>query len=309
MMTEDPDRRGVAVKARAPRNRDPREAEAGPRVMSGLVFRAGPGTPGAGQARVAVGKSWRAPRRADRPVSRAGGYRRRHHRHRRRDHHAGRVSGAARSRHPTAGRERHELRGDAGQRAGLGQPCCPRHHRSGRYHPPVAAGVHHDVGGGRGSAGRHAGRGFRPVVPFLVAAGSLILLMQPRISKWQEDNEHAWGPAAVSGVLGAVSLYNGYFGAGSGILLIGLLLLTTEPVLHRANAIKNVLLAASDILPAVLFASMGTVVWTAAIPLGTGTIAGGLIGPSIARRAHHGILRVLIACTGFALAGWLIISS
>ena len=150
---------------------------------------------------------------------------------------------------------------------------------------------------------------FGRVVPFLVAAGSLILLMQPRISKWQEDNEHAWGPAAVSGVLGAVSLYNGYFGAGSGILLIGLLLLTTEPVLHRANAVKNVLLAASDILPAVLFASMGTVVWTAAIPLGTGTIAGGLIGPSIARRAHHGILRVLIACTGFALAGWLIIGS
>jgi hypothetical protein len=109
--------------------------------------------------------------------------------------------------------------------------------------------VHHDVGGGRGSAGRHAGRGFRPVVPFLVAAGSLILLMQPRISKWQEDNEHAWGPAAVSGVLVAVSVYNGYFDAGSGILLIGLLLLTTEPVLHRANAIKNVLLAASDILP------------------------------------------------------------
>jgi hypothetical protein len=35
MVTEDPGRRGVAIKARAPRNRDPREAEAGPRVMSG----------------------------------------------------------------------------------------------------------------------------------------------------------------------------------------------------------------------------------------------------------------------------------
>ena len=101
-------------------------------------------------------------------------------------------------------------------------------------------------------------------------------------------------------------MYNGYFGAGSGMLLIALLLLTAEPVLHRANASENVLLAASDILSAVLFASMGTVVWTAAIPLGTGMIAGGLIGPSIARRARHGILRVLIASMGFALASWLI---
>jgi hypothetical protein len=69
-----------------------------------------------------------------------------------------------------------------------------------------------------------------------------------------------------------------------------------------------VILVASDILPAVLFAISGKVVWTAAIPLGIGTIIGGLIGPSIARRVRHDILRVLIACTGFALAIWLFIS-
>jgi uncharacterized membrane protein YfcA len=150
---------------------------------------------------------------------------------------------------------------------------------------------------------------FGRVVPFLVAAGSLILLLQSRISRWQEANDHAWGRAAVLGGLGGVSVYNGYFGAGSGILLIALLLLTAEPALHRANAMKNVLLVASDILPAVLFAIVGTVVWAAVIPLGAGTIIGGLIGPSIARRVRHDILRVLIACMGFALAGWLLISS
>ena len=147
---------------------------------------------------------------------------------------------------------------------------------------------------------------FARVVPFLVAAGSLILLAQPRISRWQEENEHPWGRVAVLGGLGGVSVYNGYFGAGSGILLIALLLLTAEPVLHRANAVKNVLLAASDIAPAVLFAIAGTVVWTAAIPLGAGAIAGGLIGPSIARRVRPGILRILIACMGLTLAIWLL---
>lgn len=150
---------------------------------------------------------------------------------------------------------------------------------------------------------------FGRVVPFLVAAGSLALIMQPRISKWQEENKHAWGRTAVFGGLGGLSVYNGYFGAGSGILLIALLLLTVEPVLHRANAMKNVILAASDLLPAVLFAITANVVWTAAIPLGAGTVTGGLIGPSIARRVRHDILRVLIACTGFALAIWLLISS
>jgi hypothetical protein len=51
------------------------------------------------------------------------------------------------------------------------------------------------------------------------------------------------------------------------------------------------------------------VVWTAAISLAAGTMAGGLIGPSIARRVRHDILRVLIACSGFALAIWLLVGS
>jgi uncharacterized membrane protein YfcA len=54
---------------------------------------------------------------------------------------------------------------------------------------------------------------------------------------------------------------------------------------------------------------MANVVRTAAIPLGAGTVTGGLIRPSIARRVRHDILRVLIACTGSALAIWLLISS
>jgi hypothetical protein len=149
---------------------------------------------------------------------------------------------------------------------------------------------------------------FARVVPFLVAAGALILLLQPRISEWQERSGHAWGRVAETAGLGAVAVYNGYFGAGSGILLIALLLLTAEPVLHRANAMKNVILVASDLLPAVVFAVTAHVVWTAAIALGAGTVIGGLIGPSVARRVRPGVLRVLIACTGFALAIWLLVS-
>ena len=49
---------------------------------------------------------------------------------------------------------------------------------------------------------------FDRVVPFLVAAGSLTLLMQPRISRWQKENEHSWGRTAVFGGLGAVAVYS-----------------------------------------------------------------------------------------------------
>lgn len=151
------------------------------------------------------------------------------------------------------------------------------------------------------------GEVFDRIVPFLVLAGSLILLLQPAITRWQEARGHAWNRPAIFGGLGGVALYNGYFGAGSGILLIALLLFTREPVLHRANAMKNVILIASDLLPAVLFAVVGTVVWPAAVSLGIGAVAGGLIGPSIARRIRHDVMRWLIACCGFALAVWLLL--
>jgi uncharacterized protein len=150
---------------------------------------------------------------------------------------------------------------------------------------------------------------FDRIVPFLVAAGSTILLVQPRIAAWQARRDKRLGTTTVvlSGV--GVALYNGYFGAGSGIIVIALLLLTIEPVLHRANAMKNVLLIAADVLPAVLFAVLGTVVWNAVWPLGIGAFVGGLIGPAVARRVPHHLLRRLISLSGYVLAGWLLVSA
>jgi uncharacterized membrane protein YfcA len=148
---------------------------------------------------------------------------------------------------------------------------------------------------------------FDAVVPFLVALGAAILLAQPAIDRWQVRRGTQPHRLAVAAAGAGVAAYNGYFGAGSGILLIALLMLTTERVLHRANSLKNVILLASDVLPAVLFALVGGVVWSAVWPLGIGAVLGGLVGPTVARRAPAGVMRVLIAACGFALAGWLLL--
>lgn len=149
---------------------------------------------------------------------------------------------------------------------------------------------------------------FDRVVPFLVAVGAIILLVQPRITRWQVAGDHQVGTAAAIALEAAVALYNGYFGAGAGILTMALLMLTAEPVLHRANAVKNGLLLCADLVPAVLFAIIGPVVWSAVWPLGFGAIVGGLVGPTVARRAPQGVLRVLIGLSGLILAAYLLFS-
>lgn len=148
---------------------------------------------------------------------------------------------------------------------------------------------------------------FDRVVPFLVALGSVLLLLQPLIDRRRAGSRLR--PASATAGVSAVSLYNGYFGAGAGVLMIAVLLLDGEPVLHRANALKNVLLLAADLLPAVLFAVSGTVVWAFVWPLGVGAVIGGLIGPSVARRMPQTPLRIGIAVCGFVLAAYLLVTA
>jgi uncharacterized protein len=144
---------------------------------------------------------------------------------------------------------------------------------------------------------------FSRVVPFLVAAGALALLAQPWLaarSSWQADA--GWGRLVLPAGLLALSVYNGYFGAGSGVLLLALLLLTADPVLARANALKNMLVGAATIASAVLFALLTQVDWPAVAALAAGMFAGSLAGPWVARRIPAAVLRWLVALTGLALA-------
>ena len=148
---------------------------------------------------------------------------------------------------------------------------------------------------------------FGQVVPFLIAAGSLALLLQPRITAGsQENGRRGAGLLLAAGVL-ALAFYNGYFGAGAGVLTLSLLLLTADSQLTRANALKNMLVGAASIASAVTFAILAKVDWTVVAPLAAGMLAGSALGPRVARRIPPGLLRWLVALMGlgFALHLWL----
>lgn len=164
---------------------------------------------------------------------------------------------------------------------------------------PVAA-----VGGALGSAlllSTSAGI-FGRVVPFLVIAGSLALLAQPRLSAHRERRPAPHNRLILPIGLLALSVYGGYFGAGSGVMMLALLLFTTDSELPNANALKNMLVGAVVVMSAIAFAAFGFVDWAAVAPLSVGMFAGSTLGPRVARRMPAGILRWLIALLGVALA-------
>jgi uncharacterized protein len=143
---------------------------------------------------------------------------------------------------------------------------------------------------------------FAHVVPFLVLTGSLALLAQPRLSAWRQQRHMERSRLLLPAGLLLLSVYNGYFGAGSGVMVLALLLLTVDEHMARANALKNMLIGAASIVSAVAFAVFGAVDWAAAIPLAIGMLVGSTMGPRVARRLPACVLRLLVVLLGIALA-------
>ncbi|MFZ0090928.1 MAG: sulfite exporter TauE/SafE family protein [Solirubrobacteraceae bacterium] len=143
---------------------------------------------------------------------------------------------------------------------------------------------------------------FAHVVPLLVAAGSLALLLEPQLTAWRQRYGGEQHRPALAAGLAALSVYNGYFGAGSGVMILTLLLVLVDRDLPSANALKNMLIGAASAVSAVIFTLWGSVDWSAAVPLGIGMLAGSRVGPLVARRLPATVLRWLIVALGMALA-------
>ncbi|NYI88765.1 hypothetical protein HNR02_002088 [Amycolatopsis endophytica] len=145
---------------------------------------------------------------------------------------------------------------------------------------------------------------FSRVVPFLVAAASLVLLAQPWLTARLRSQRHR-ARALTLPLLGLVAIYAGYFGAGSGILLLAVLLVLIDDRLPAANAIKNMMLGVGATVSAVIFVVGGPVDWAVVLPLAAGLFVGSAFGPVIARRVPSTVVRWVVAALGIVLAAGL----
>jgi uncharacterized membrane protein YfcA len=145
---------------------------------------------------------------------------------------------------------------------------------------------------------------FSRVVPFLIAFASVALFIQPWVSARRGDRRRSGrrhGIVLAAGLF-AVSLYAGYFGAGAGVMVLALLLLTVDQDLPRANALKNVVIGGANVIAALGYIAFGPIDWSSAVPLSLGLLAGSLVGPMATRRVPPGVLRTVIGLAGLGLA-------
>lgn len=153
---------------------------------------------------------------------------------------------------------------------------------------------------------------FRMIVPYLVLASCGVLAVQPRLAAWvaargvADPEARKMTPALQIGVF-AAAVYGSYFGAGLGVLLLGVLGVLLQDHLQRLNGLKTLLALIVNLVGVTIFVFSGRVDWVVALVLLISAYLGGLSGARLARRLTPRVLRTAVITFGVGVSIALII--
>jgi uncharacterized membrane protein YfcA len=149
-------------------------------------------------------------------------------------------------------------------------------------------------------------RVFAILVPLLLGFATVLFAFSEKLGGWLKSRANERGHDIAFNVtslkmLLPVSFYGGYFGAGVGVLILGVFTLATGGDYRSANVAKNFVSSLNGLAAALVFFAQGAIVWPQTLALMAGTIAGGLIGAYIARLIPQRVMRVFIVVVGATL--------
>ncbi|HET8767867.1 sulfite exporter TauE/SafE family protein [Phycicoccus sp. M110.8] len=149
-------------------------------------------------------------------------------------------------------------------------------------------------------------KAFQAIVPVLILLGLVLVVLGPRLQARALARHEAgippapWHGAALVGGTFVAGVYGGYFGAAQGVILMGIMsALSTDPI-QRLNGYKNVLATIVNAVAAITFmlVAWDRISWPAALLVGVGAFAGGIIGARVGRRLPPLVLRSFIVLVG-----------
>ena len=153
---------------------------------------------------------------------------------------------------------------------------------------------------------------FEAVVPVLVGLAVILVIIQPKVSRWiakrreRNGTEHKPGPLLMFFIF-LIGVYGGYFTAAQGVMLMAVMgMLLSEP-LQKLNGVKNVLAAVVNVVAGVIYAFVAPISWAVVLWLAVGSTAGGFLGAKIGRKLPPAVLRGVIVVIGVAAVVQLVI--
>jgi uncharacterized membrane protein YfcA len=149
-------------------------------------------------------------------------------------------------------------------------------------------------------------RMFAYFIPVLMAFATVLFAFAGRISAWVRAQAAARGKsgpqwASSVSVILPVSFYGGYFGAGVGVLLVGVLSIGAGGDYRSANTTKNLVTSLNSVVASLVFMTQGAVQWIPTLCMMAGALVGSFIGARLAQVVPHHVMRVAVTVIGAIL--------
>ena len=150
---------------------------------------------------------------------------------------------------------------------------------------------------------------FLHLVPWLLLGATLLFIVSPYIATWITGKSNQRGSSrhmtvGATALQLIVGIYIGYFGAGSGIMILALLSLLGFTNIHAMNGIKTMLVTVGNAVALTTFIVARIVVWPQALLMLVGTSIGGYGGAYFAQKMNPVQIRRVVIVVGLAMSFW-----
>jgi uncharacterized membrane protein YfcA len=148
---------------------------------------------------------------------------------------------------------------------------------------------------------------FEVLIPLLLGFATVLFALSSPITQWLRERARRRGgreprmSVTSIPVLLPISVYGGYFGAGVGVLLLGVLSVATGGDYRAANVAKNLVSSLNTFVAAFYFVAQSAVSWPHTLVMMAGCLIGGYCGAQIARVMPPKVMRVVVAVVGATL--------
>jgi uncharacterized membrane protein YfcA len=145
-------------------------------------------------------------------------------------------------------------------------------------------------------------RPLRAIVIVLLLVAAAIVLARRNLEPRPRTLGSIARGAALVGIAFVIGAYDGFFGPGTGSMLVVAFALVFGDALTRASGNAKIVNLASNLAAMLLFAQRGTVVWSIALPMAAANAVGAATGAHLAVRNGDRLVRVVVLVVVAAIA-------
>lgn len=134
----------------------------------------------------------------------------------------------------------------------------------------------------------------RGIMMALLLAAAAVVLARRRVVPTPRALSPATARAALIGIALGLGAYDGFFGPGTGSMLVIAFATVFGDSLTRASGNAKVVNLASNLAAFALFATRGTILWHVALPMGAANVVGAATGAHLAVRNGDKLVRGVV---------------